>query len=257
MTTTAEPTTPTPSSAKSRTRKEDARLITGRTRWTDNIVLPGMLHLAMVRCPISHARITGIDAEEARTLPGVVAVYTARRPRRRARRPPLRLADHADQSAAARRRSPSTPCTSPARASPSSSPATPPPPGTPPSSSTSTTTTCRPVLDMEAAARRRRHPDAPGPRHQHSAHWCSTPARPAPGGSARRRHRRRGERPRRRRRPPPVPPAAADPGVHGAALGGRRPVRRAADHVVGDADPAHPQDAGRGSRSACPSTSCG
>src|SRR3954463_801988 len=62
---------------KSRTRKEDARLITGRTRWTDNITLPGMLHLALVRSPVAHARITGIDADEARALPGVLAVYTA------------------------------------------------------------------------------------------------------------------------------------------------------------------------------------
>src|SRR3954470_11097276 len=77
MTTTAEPTTPTPEFGKSRTRKEDARLITGRTRWTDNIALPGMLHLALVRSPVAHARITGIDTDEARALPGVLAVYTA------------------------------------------------------------------------------------------------------------------------------------------------------------------------------------
>ena len=38
-----------------RRRKEDARLITGRTRWTDNIQLPGMLHIAMVRSPFAHA----------------------------------------------------------------------------------------------------------------------------------------------------------------------------------------------------------
>src|SRR3954466_9844244 len=77
MTTPADPTTPTPEFGKSRTRKEDARLITGRTRWTDNITLPGMLHLALVRSPVAHARITGIDADEARALPGVLAVYTA------------------------------------------------------------------------------------------------------------------------------------------------------------------------------------
>ena len=75
MTTTAEPTTA--EFGKSRTRKEDARLITGRTRWTDNISLPGMLHLAVVRSSAAHARITGIDADEARALPGVIAVYTA------------------------------------------------------------------------------------------------------------------------------------------------------------------------------------
>ena len=46
---------PTPEIGKARTRKEDQRLITGRTRWTDNIQLPGMLHLAMVRSPFAHA----------------------------------------------------------------------------------------------------------------------------------------------------------------------------------------------------------
>jgi carbon-monoxide dehydrogenase large subunit len=76
MTTTAEPTTT--ELGRSRTRKEDARLITGRTRWTDNIALPGTLHLYVVRSPVAHARITGIDTEEARRLPGVLGVFTAR-----------------------------------------------------------------------------------------------------------------------------------------------------------------------------------
>ncbi len=57
-----------------RRRKEDARLITGRTRWTDNIVLPGMLHLAMVRSPFARATITSIDTSEAKSAPGVLAV---------------------------------------------------------------------------------------------------------------------------------------------------------------------------------------
>jgi carbon-monoxide dehydrogenase large subunit len=61
-----------------RKRKEDQRLITGRTRWTDNITLPGMLHLAMVRSPFAHARITGIDTDQAKAAPGVVAVVTGR-----------------------------------------------------------------------------------------------------------------------------------------------------------------------------------
>ncbi|MBA2739061.1 MAG: xanthine dehydrogenase family protein molybdopterin-binding subunit, partial [Nocardioidaceae bacterium] len=58
----------------SRRRKEDQRLITGRTRWTDNLTLPGMLHLAMVRSPFAHAHITSVDLEAARSSPGVVAV---------------------------------------------------------------------------------------------------------------------------------------------------------------------------------------
>lgn len=61
---------------RDRRRKEDQRLITGRTRWTDNMTLPGMLHLAMVRSPVAHARITGIDTTAAREAQGVVAVLT-------------------------------------------------------------------------------------------------------------------------------------------------------------------------------------
>jgi carbon-monoxide dehydrogenase large subunit len=61
---------------RARRRKEDQRLITGRTRWTDNIVLPGMLHLAMVRSPFAHARITSIDTAAAKASPGVIAVVT-------------------------------------------------------------------------------------------------------------------------------------------------------------------------------------
>ena len=59
-----------------RKRKEDARLITGRTKWTDNIQLPGMLHLAMVRSPFAHATIDAIDTSAAAASPGVIAVFT-------------------------------------------------------------------------------------------------------------------------------------------------------------------------------------
>ncbi len=61
---------------QSRKRKEDAHLITGRTTWTDNMTLPGMLHLAMLRSPMAHATITSIDTTEAKSRPGVVAVFT-------------------------------------------------------------------------------------------------------------------------------------------------------------------------------------
>jgi len=73
MTATAEPTTQV---GQSRLRKEDARLITGRTKWCDNITLNGMLHVAMVRSPVAHGRITSIDTSPAKQFPGVVAVYT-------------------------------------------------------------------------------------------------------------------------------------------------------------------------------------
>jgi aerobic carbon-monoxide dehydrogenase large subunit len=59
-----------------RLRKEDAHLVTGRTRWTDNIQLPGMLHLTLVRSPMAHARVTGVDVSAALEQPGVVAAYT-------------------------------------------------------------------------------------------------------------------------------------------------------------------------------------
>ncbi|HJP75191.1 MAG TPA: molybdopterin cofactor-binding domain-containing protein [Pseudonocardiaceae bacterium] len=62
---------------KARRRKEDPHLITGRTRWTDNISLPGMLHLAILRSPMAHATITNLDTSAARSMPGVLGVYTA------------------------------------------------------------------------------------------------------------------------------------------------------------------------------------
>ncbi|HET8960081.1 xanthine dehydrogenase family protein molybdopterin-binding subunit, partial [Nocardioides sp.] len=67
---------PTAEIGRDRRRKEDQRLITGRTRWTDNLVLPGMLHLAMVRSPFAHATISSIDVAEAKASPNVVAVLT-------------------------------------------------------------------------------------------------------------------------------------------------------------------------------------
>jgi carbon-monoxide dehydrogenase large subunit len=61
---------------RARLRKEDARLITGQTNWTDNIVLPGMLHLAYVRSPFAHARISSVDVSAALKMPGVVAAFS-------------------------------------------------------------------------------------------------------------------------------------------------------------------------------------
>ncbi|MBX5466309.1 MAG: carbon-monoxide dehydrogenase large subunit [Firmicutes bacterium] len=57
-------------------RKEDARLIRGQGRYLDDIVLPGMLHLALVRSPYAHARIRRIDVQRAAALPGVHLVLT-------------------------------------------------------------------------------------------------------------------------------------------------------------------------------------
>ncbi len=57
-------------------RKEDDRFIQGAGRYVDDIVLPGMLHLALLRSPLPHARIVNIDTTAAQQLPGVVAVVT-------------------------------------------------------------------------------------------------------------------------------------------------------------------------------------
>ena len=61
---------------KARARKEDARLITGQTNWTDNITLPGLGYIAFLRSPNAHARITSIDVEAARRSPGVIAAFS-------------------------------------------------------------------------------------------------------------------------------------------------------------------------------------
>ncbi len=65
-----------PEIGQARKRKEDARLVTGRTTWTDNITLPGLLHLAILRSPMAHARITHIDVSPARQRPGVIAAFS-------------------------------------------------------------------------------------------------------------------------------------------------------------------------------------
>jgi carbon-monoxide dehydrogenase large subunit len=57
-------------------RKEDAQFLTGQGRYVDDIKLPGMLHMAIVRSPYAHARITGIDTSAAKQMPGVTAVLT-------------------------------------------------------------------------------------------------------------------------------------------------------------------------------------
>lgn len=57
-------------------RKEDSRFIQGRGNYLDDIVLPGMLHMAILRSPVAHARLRSIDTTAAQALPGVVAVVT-------------------------------------------------------------------------------------------------------------------------------------------------------------------------------------
>jgi len=59
-------------------RKEDLRLLTGRARFLEDIRLPGMLYVRVLRSPHAHARITRLDVERARQMPGVRAVLTGR-----------------------------------------------------------------------------------------------------------------------------------------------------------------------------------
>ncbi|MFM8998701.1 MAG: aerobic carbon-monoxide dehydrogenase large subunit [Actinomycetota bacterium] len=57
-------------------RKEDDRFIRGRGNYVDDVKLPGMLHMAILRSPFAHAKINGIDTSKASAIPGVIAVVT-------------------------------------------------------------------------------------------------------------------------------------------------------------------------------------
>lgn len=57
-------------------RKEDPRLVRGRGRYVDDVQLPGMLHLAILRSPVAHARIVSVDTSAAEAHPKVKAVVT-------------------------------------------------------------------------------------------------------------------------------------------------------------------------------------
>src|SRR5258708_27538568 len=58
-------------------RREDPRLITGKAKYTDDMSLPGMLSMVVVRSPFAHAKIKSIDTSKAKAVEGVVAVFTA------------------------------------------------------------------------------------------------------------------------------------------------------------------------------------
>src|SRR5882762_9948800 len=57
-------------------RKEDPRFIRGRGNYVDDIQLPGMLHMDIVRSPFAHAKIKSINGDKALKVPGVLAVIT-------------------------------------------------------------------------------------------------------------------------------------------------------------------------------------
>ena len=62
--------------------KEDIRLVAGRGRFIDDLGLPGVLHVAMLRSPHAHARIVSLDASAAAAFPGVACVLTGADARR-------------------------------------------------------------------------------------------------------------------------------------------------------------------------------
>lgn len=57
-------------------RREDPALLTGEAKYTNDLNVPGALHLAVVRSPYAHARITSVDLSAALAVPGVVAAYS-------------------------------------------------------------------------------------------------------------------------------------------------------------------------------------
>jgi carbon-monoxide dehydrogenase large subunit len=59
-------------------RKEDPRFIRGQGHYVDDIKLPGMVHLDIVRSPYAHAKIMAIHTEKALAIPGVLAVITGK-----------------------------------------------------------------------------------------------------------------------------------------------------------------------------------
>ena len=77
MTSKAERTAALGGIGDSRLRKEDARFIQGKGNYVDDIKLPGMLHMDIVRAPVAHARIKRINKDAALKIPGVHAVLTA------------------------------------------------------------------------------------------------------------------------------------------------------------------------------------
>src|SRR5882724_5492917 len=75
MTTTEQTPAPTTTEVgRARTRKEDARLITGRSRYTDSITPHGTLHMHVVRSPLAHATIRSVDSSSALRSPADLGV---------------------------------------------------------------------------------------------------------------------------------------------------------------------------------------
>jgi carbon-monoxide dehydrogenase large subunit len=81
MTTEAQPTTTTPEVSgmgHSMKRKEDPRFIRGQGEYIEDVELPGMVWMDIVRSPYAHAKILSIDISAALAMPGVLAVITGK-----------------------------------------------------------------------------------------------------------------------------------------------------------------------------------
>src|ERR671928_773786 len=78
MTTQVEEQTTTSVIGARMKRVEDPRMITGAAKYLDDLKLPGMAYVTVLRSPYAHARINGIDTSRAAAAPGVVAVFTGR-----------------------------------------------------------------------------------------------------------------------------------------------------------------------------------
>jgi aerobic carbon-monoxide dehydrogenase large subunit len=59
------------------TRREDFRFLTGQGRYLADILPEDALHAVFLRAPVAHARITALEVEEARAMPGIRAIWTA------------------------------------------------------------------------------------------------------------------------------------------------------------------------------------
>ena len=210
---------------KARLRKEDERLITGQTNWTDNIVLPGMLHIAFLRSPYAHARITSVDVKRGAERAGRHRRLLRRGLRRRAGQPALRLAGHPGH------RDPGPPADGGGR-------------GAVRRRGGGLRGGPRPLRRgrrpgrhrgrLRAASAGTRHQDGPGrglaqgPRGGQQELRVGLRQRRHGGGVPRRARRARAH----------LSSAAADPGRDGAARGGLLERRRGVHPVVGDPDPA-------------------
>ena len=95
-------------------RREDARFLTGRGQYTDDITLPGQSYGHFLRSPYAHARIKKLDTAAASKAPGVLGIFTGEH-FKAGGRAALRLADqqprrHADEGTARTRCWPTARC---------------------------------------------------------------------------------------------------------------------------------------------------